>query len=97
VFQDTAPPDYEPATRVTLDVGIALRQAMGKLAPMEWEILLLREYEELSYAEIATVLQIPLNTVRSRLFRARMQMRELLTSPPARTATRESSTRKEHA
>jgi RNA polymerase sigma-70 factor (ECF subfamily) len=82
---------------VTLDVGIALRQAMGKLAPMEWEILLLREYEELSYAEIAEVLPIPFNSVRSRLFRARMQLRELLAAPPSRTATSESSKMEEHA
>lgn len=39
---------------------------------------MLREFEQLSYAEIADLLQIPLNTVRSRLFRARTALRELL-------------------
>ncbi len=45
---------------------------------MEREILMLREYEQLSYGEIAEVLQLPLNTVRSRLFRARMALKEHL-------------------
>jgi RNA polymerase sigma-70 factor, ECF subfamily len=39
---------------------------------------MLREFEQLSYAEIADLLRIPLNTVRSRLFRARMALRDLL-------------------
>jgi len=42
--------------------------------------ILLREYEQLSYAEIADLLCIPVNTVRSRLFRARMALRDLLAS-----------------
>ena len=42
------------------------------------EILMLREYEQLSYAEIAGMLRLPLNTVRSRLFRARMALKEQL-------------------
>ena len=39
---------------------------------------MLREYEELSYQEIAGLLRLPVNTVRSRLFRARMALREIL-------------------
>jgi Sigma-70, region 4 len=41
-------------------------------------VLLLREFEQLSYAEIADLLQLPVNTVRSRLFRARTALRNLL-------------------
>ena len=44
----------------------------------EREVLMLREYEQLSYAEIGNVLRIPINTVRSRLFRARVALREQL-------------------
>jgi RNA polymerase sigma-70 factor (ECF subfamily) len=53
---------------------------------MDREILLLREFEQLSYAEIADLLQLPLNTVRSRLFRARTALRNLL-EPNAAPAT----------
>ncbi len=41
---------------------------------------MLREYEQLSYVEIAELLHLPVNTVRSRLFRARMELREQLTA-----------------
>jgi len=39
---------------------------------------MLREYEQLSYEEIATLMRVPANTVRSRLFRARLAMKEQL-------------------
>jgi RNA polymerase sigma-70 factor (ECF subfamily) len=72
--------DHEPAGKNNPEAEFLLRQAMGKLDHLEREILLLREFEELSYAEIAEVLNLPLNTVRSRLFRARLSLRELLIS-----------------
>ncbi|HEX3472245.1 MAG TPA: sigma-70 family RNA polymerase sigma factor [Silvibacterium sp.] len=43
------------------------------------EIILLREFEELSYDEIAGVLDCPVGTVMSRLARARSKLRALLT------------------
>jgi RNA polymerase sigma-70 factor (ECF subfamily) len=55
-----------------------VRRAVEKLDPIDREILLLREFEQLSYAEIADLLELPLNTVRSRLFRARTALRDLL-------------------
>lgn len=60
--------------------GLWVRQAMGKLDAEAREILLLREYEQLGYAEIAALLRIPVNTVRSRLFRSRMELKTLLSS-----------------
>ena len=48
-----------------------VRSAIAQLAPEFREPLILRELEELSYKEIAAVLQIPMGTVMSRLSRAR--------------------------
>jgi RNA polymerase sigma-70 factor (ECF subfamily) len=42
------------------------------------QILVLREIDGYSYEEIAEILELPVGTVRSRLFRARMHMRDLL-------------------
>jgi len=57
-----------------------LRQAMEKLDAPDREILMLREYEQLSYSDIAELLRIPVNTVRSRLFRSRLALKSYLES-----------------
>jgi RNA polymerase sigma-70 factor, ECF subfamily len=55
-----------------------VRAAIQQL-PMEFrEIILLREYEEFSYREIAALLDCPHGTVMSRLARARLKLRNLL-------------------
>jgi RNA polymerase sigma-70 factor (ECF subfamily) len=77
-----AAPESEPSARETTTSEIILREAIGKLPTIDREILMLREFEQLNYAEIATILRLPLNTVRSRLFRARTALRDLLTSSP---------------
>ena len=53
-------------------------QAVSELAPAKREILVLRDYHDLTYAEIAKVLGIPIGTVMSRLHAARKALRELL-------------------
>jgi len=60
------------------EAAFVIRHALAKLDTTDREVLLLREFEQLSYAEIADLLQLPINTVRSRLFRARMALRGLL-------------------
>jgi len=60
------------------EAGLWVRRALGELEKTEREILMLREYEQLSYSEIAALLRLPVNTVRSRLFRARMALKEKL-------------------
>jgi RNA polymerase sigma-70 factor (ECF subfamily) len=57
-----------------------LREAIQKLSPEFREIIILREYEELSYQEIADILKCPPGTVMSRLARARSKLRDLLST-----------------
>ncbi len=56
----------------------ALRQAIAKLPEDHQQVIVFREIEELDYQQIADVLNISIGTVRSRLHRARAQLRELL-------------------
>ena len=56
-----------------------VRDAIKKLSPEFQEVLVLRNFEELSYSEIANVLRCPMGTVMSRLGRAREKLRKLLT------------------
>jgi RNA polymerase sigma-70 factor (ECF subfamily) len=55
-----------------------VREAIQRLPVDFREVILLREYEELSYQEIASVLGCPVGTVMSRLARARSKLRPLL-------------------
>ena len=71
----------EPTTDGTPEYVLWIRQAMGKLDAPDREILMLREYEQLSYTDIAELLRIPINTVRSRLFRSRLALKSYLESP----------------
>jgi RNA polymerase sigma-70 factor (ECF subfamily) len=52
--------------------------ALAQLGLDYRQILVLREIDGYSYEEIAEILELPVGTVRSRLFRARMHMRDLL-------------------
>ena len=72
------PADREPSFGGTPDTSLWVRHAIDRLDAQNREILMLREYEQLSYAEIADLLRLPVNTVRSRLFRARMELRGIL-------------------
>jgi RNA polymerase sigma-70 factor (ECF subfamily) len=56
-----------------------VQSAIGRLSAEFREVILLREFEELSYQEIANVLNCPAGTVMSRLGRARAKLRTLLT------------------
>lgn len=62
------------------EVQAAVQRAVLELPPASRAVLVLREYEGLSYREIAEVLELPLGTVMSRLNYARRQLRERLQS-----------------
>jgi RNA polymerase sigma-70 factor, ECF subfamily len=72
------PSSPEPALRGSPDTTLWVKQALEKLDVAEREVLMLREYEQFSYSEIADLLRIPLNTVRTRLFRSRMALKDCL-------------------
>jgi RNA polymerase sigma-70 factor (ECF subfamily) len=85
-FFGEPPAGHEPASHSDPVVDLLMREAVSRLDRLDREVVLLREFEQLSYAEIAEVLALPVNTVRSRLFRARTALHELLNDPaPGRT------------
>jgi len=55
-----------------------IEQAIEKLPQQYRMVVILRYLEDFSYQEIADTLELPLNTVKSYLFRARQQLQELL-------------------
>lgn len=74
----------------------ALREGLAALSPQHREVLLLRETEGLSYQEIAQALGLEEGTVKSRIARARMALRDLLVKsgnfsflPPSKGSNRD--------
>ncbi len=58
----------------------AVQAAINALADEHRQVVVLRELEGCDYEQIAEILEIPVGTVRSRLFRARAQLKEKLAS-----------------
>ncbi len=55
-----------------------IEEVVAQLSPAYRELIVLRHSHDLSYDEIAEVTNLPLGTVKNRIFRAREAMRELL-------------------
>ena len=70
-------PDPEKLLLQEIDRQI-LRRALRKLPAEFREVIVLREFEELSYKQIAEVIQVPVGTVMSRLARARKRLAQLV-------------------
>jgi RNA polymerase sigma-70 factor (ECF subfamily) len=75
------PMDGQP----TADAGVLAQEradlvhaALAELSMEHRQIIVLREIDGCRYDEIAEILDLPVGTVRSRLFRARLEMRDLL-------------------
>jgi RNA polymerase sigma-70 factor (ECF subfamily) len=79
------PPDGAPTALDRLeaaDRAVRVRAAVARMDPDRRLALLLRELEGMSYEEIAGITRVPVGTVRSRLARAREELRELLGGVP---------------
>jgi RNA polymerase sigma-70 factor (ECF subfamily) len=66
-------PPQEAERRERQSVTLA---ALGKLDPDYRAVLVLRDIEGLDYQQMAQLLELPLGTVKSRLFRARLALRD---------------------
>jgi RNA polymerase sigma-70 factor (ECF subfamily) len=76
--QDTVVPEADEATSdCHVETSSMLQEAMARLPDQQRLIIWLREVEGQSYEELAGVLEIPLGTVRSRLFAAREALRRI--------------------
>ena len=58
-----------------------VRRALRKLPTEFLEVIVLREFEELSYKQIADTVQVPVGTVMSRLARARGRLAQIILEP----------------
>jgi RNA polymerase sigma-70 factor (ECF subfamily) len=81
-------PEFQPAAgewhspdRVAenREMGAILSEALGRLDPDSRWLVLLSDVEGFSYEELATMAGMPVGTVKSRLHRARMALRRMLT------------------
>src|SRR5438132_8174887 len=55
-----------------------VQQALNRLSPEHRTVLILKDMDGQKYETMAEILQVPIGTVRSRLHRARLELRELL-------------------
>lgn len=61
-----------------LDESIAVRNAANKLKKDRREVIVLHYFQGLSYEEISRIIKSPINTVKSRISRAKSDLKELL-------------------
>jgi RNA polymerase sigma factor (sigma-70 family) len=71
---DTAAPAVQ-------ELGAAIREALAALQDLDRDVFLLRETAGLSYEEIAAACELTVEAVRSRLKRARQELRGALAGP----------------
>ncbi len=73
VLVETGPGAHEVLIRQ--DLAVAVRRAIAELSPEQQEVLILKEYQELTFPQIAEVLCVPVSTVKTRLYRGLVQLR----------------------
>lgn len=73
-----APPAVEQSQPATQELSLALTQALASLQDLDRDVFLMRESGGLSYGEVAHACGLTEDAVRSRLHRARQQLRGAL-------------------
>lgn len=84
---ETAAPPDEHARTASQDVGLAVKEALASLPDLDRDVFLMREVSGLGYDEIARACDLTPDAVRSRIHRARLQLREQLAAPIATQRT----------
>lgn len=69
------------------DLSDRVARAVADLPQDQREVIVLKEYQDLTFAEIADVLELPLSTVKTRLYRGLVQLRERLEHEGIRSAS----------
>ncbi len=78
-FESTGHQAYSPESIVMVNETVGQVQlAMSRLDAERRNIIVMRDLQGIDYAEIATLLDIPVGTVRSRLHRARIELRDIM-------------------
>jgi RNA polymerase sigma-70 factor (ECF subfamily) len=80
-YQDVLPDPGRSAFDIASDIEMRslVEIALGELNPAFRAAVVLRDIEDLSYEEIAEVLQVSLGTVKSRILRGREALKKVLT------------------
>jgi RNA polymerase sigma-70 factor, ECF subfamily len=83
VVRQDDPPDLSPDSDPTIPLERAEREkiveaALNKLGPEHRAVVVLKDFDGHRYEEISAILNVPVGTVRSRLHRARSELRERL-------------------
>jgi RNA polymerase sigma-70 factor, ECF subfamily len=69
------PSEISPARAAEyLEISVAVRKAVTALPPDLRQVVVMKEFEELTFQEISDVLDVPLSTVKSRLYTALRQL-----------------------
>jgi RNA polymerase sigma-70 factor, ECF subfamily len=70
----------------TRDLGRKVAEAMADLPEEQREVIVLKEYQGLTFLEIADALDVPVSTVKTRLYRGLGQLRQRLEREGIRSA-----------
>jgi RNA polymerase sigma-70 factor, ECF subfamily len=71
--------DSRPGHALELaEQGRQIREALSRLSPEHRAVLVMKDMEGQKYETMAEILQVPIGTIRSRLHRARLELRGLL-------------------